>query len=372
MDPIINKNAKKYIQVAKPTLEQEEIDAVKQVVQDGWVSRGPKVKEFEQLIANAHNKKFGSSCNSGATALILALVAADVKAGDEVIVPDLTMIAVANAVLAIGAIPVFADSDVQSGVGNVSKITLNQCITPKTKAAIIVHTYGEPIEYTQDIVNFLHHKHIRVIEDCAESHYARDNNGNVVGSCGDLSIFSFYSNKIITTGEGGMVLTDNLDVKDRLDRIQMHAFTPGKHFWHTEHAWGVRMTDMQAAIGIEQHKKKDRFIIRRKEIRGIYEENITNSSILVPTTPGSTNWVMPILVNERQKFREHLAENGVDHRTYFNPFSQQVFLTKYVTHDNPIARLLSETGLYLPLYPTLTDDDVLYICEVINKYNDKT
>jgi len=377
MDPVVNKNAKFYIQIAKPTVEEEEKQALIEVANRGWLSQGEKVYEFEKLISTAHGKKYGCACNSGAMALILSLNAANIGHGDEVIIPDLTMIAVVNAVLAVGATPVFADSSYTSDVGNIDKITIERCLTAKTRAIILVHTYGEAITSIQKIINFAHEKGLFVIEDCAESHYAYDNENTMVGSAGDFAIFSFYSNKIITTGEGGMVLTNCEDAKDRLDRLRMHCFTPGRHFWHTEQAWGVRMTDMQAAIGIVQHSKRHRFLARRKEIRKIYEENwkdnTTKKCNFANTQKGATNWVLPILTTNRENLRKHLAENGIDHRTYFNPFHKQEFLTKYSRGGNDsfyyyIAENFGEKGLYLPIYPTLTNDEILYICEKVNEF----
>jgi perosamine synthetase len=380
MDPVLNKKAEYLIPIAKPTLGEEEALVAYNVVKSGWISQGEKVVEFENLIAKAHGKEFGSACNSGATALILALNAAGVQRGDEVIVPDLTMVAVVNSVLAIGAVPVFAGCNEKSQVGNVGFYSILSNITAKTKAVIIVHTYGEPVEEFEEIVSQLQKKGIRVIEDCAESHYAINSNCKTVGSLGDYAIFSFYSNKIITTGEGGMVLTNNKEDKAHLDRLRMHCFTPGRHFWHSEHAWGYRMTDMQAAIGIVQHDRHNEFLLRRYHIYDLYHSLIKKNDWILPVklTHLASPWVMPILVYQcREELRQYLAKNGIDHRTYFNPFHQQEFCKQYMRGvlyqgEEQYSSILGRIGIYLPVYPTLTDNEIEYICNTINRFINDT
>ena len=370
MDPVVNRAAKRFIPVAEPAISKSEIEAVTAVVKSGWISQGEKVKEFAQIFSNAHGKKYGSACNSGTTALHLALAVCDVTAGDEVIIPDFTMIAVANATLLSGATPVFAD--VTDGVGNISLDCIKGKITDKTKAVIVVHTYGEPIDDIVEISNYLKKRGIFLIEDCAESHYAVHKSGGTVGSFGDLAIFSFYANKNITTGEGGIVITDSKEVRDRLDRVRMHAFTPGKHFCHTERAFGYRMSNMQAAMGIEQHRRHEEFMLSRWTLRQRYENNLKDvSCIEIPeTTKSSAWWIMPILADgHRDSLRAALADNGIETRSYFYPMHTQSFLTQYDLGEYPQANRLSQIGFYLPLNPTLSVDDIDYISEVIVNYD---
>jgi len=371
-DPILNTKAEKLIWVAQPSLGLEEATAVASAVADNWISQGPKVKEFEEQIAKQTGKRFGSACNSGTTALHLALHVCDVGPEHEVVIPDLTMIALANAVLLTRATPVFADSSPKSAVGNVELNTLKDKITEKTKAVVVVHTYGEPVVDIEEIVEYCHNRGIWVIEDCAECHLGRLN-GKPLGSFGDVAIFSFYSNKIITTGEGGMVTTNFQTMKERLDRVRMHAFTPGKHFCHTERAFGYRMTDLQAAIGIAQLTKADDFIERRLVIRKQYEECLEDVPYLnIPsTTDESAHWVMPMLADslkERDGIRKHMADHGIDSRTYFQPMHEQQFLTRFAEGSYPVSKILADRGFYVPLYPKLSNEDVSYVIGVLRSY----
>lgn len=377
MDPLVNKNAPKYIPVAKPYLTESEKTHLIQCINDEWISQGPKVKEFEQRIADLVGKKYGSACNSGTTALHLALAVCDLQPGDEVVIPNMTMVALANAVLMAGGTPVFCDSDKYSDVGNTSLNEIEKVITEKTKAVIIVHTYGEAIADYEKTVYSLQRRGLVVIEDCAESLGAVTNE-YPAGCLGDLSVFSFYSNKNITTGEGGLVATNSPYIKQRLDKIRMHAFTPGQHFLHQERAFGYRMTDMQAAIGLAQLTKFNEIMRSRIAARLLYELNIKSDYVkIASTTYGSTSsgaWVLPLLCNEadyREDIRAHLANLGIDTRTYFQPLSRQPFLYKYKRKTYPNSERISEIGFYVGLYPSLTDEDILYICEGINSYEPK-
>ena len=374
MDPTLNKSAEKLIWVAEPQIGKEEEAALRRCITNDWISQGPRVAEFEDAVAKTCGKKYGSACNSGTTALHLALHVADVKEGDDVVIPNLTMVALGNSVLLAGANPVYCDSDPESDVGNISLNKIKEVITPKTKAVIVVHTYGEPVTDIQDIVDYCDSFNIKVIEDCAESHFATLD-GKPVGSFAELAIFSFYSNKNITTGEGGMIVTDCKEVKDRLDRVRMHAFTPGKHFCHTERAFGYRMTDMQASIGLEQLKKADAFMEKRRKIRSFYEWMLKNSHMNIARrsvpTENSGVWVMPILTDSEQKrddIRQHIANYGIDSRTYFQPMSEQSFLRSYATSDYPISASLARCGFYVPLYPKLSESDIEYIVDKLNSY----
>ena len=181
-DPILNKDAERFIWVAQPQLGEEEKNALAQCAIDDWISQGPRVAEFEDAVAKTCGKKYGSACNSGTTALHLALHVADVVEGDDVVIPNMTMVALANATLLSGANPVFCDSDPNSDVGNISLEKIKEVITARTKAVIVVHTYGEPVTDIQDIVDYCHSINVKVIEDCAESQFAELDDDMPIGS----------------------------------------------------------------------------------------------------------------------------------------------------------------------------------------------
>lgn len=364
-DPQVRRDAERFVPVAQPTIGKAERLIVDSCLTLGHLSHGQMVREFERTFAEAHGKKFGVACNSGTSALQLALVAADVGKGDVVACPTMTMVACANAILAAGAEPYFVDSE--PATGNIDLLKLAFC----PKAAILVHLYGVPI----DIPRF--QPETKVIEDAAEAHYAAFPDGSPVGSRGDFACFSFYANKIITTmGEGGIVLTDDEATAERLRGLRAHAFDPAEHFNHCEHAWGMRMTSPQAAFGLAQHGKREEFLRRRHEIYVQYTDRLYSVSWMQWQGRGgkfnAANWVFPILVIDgygqitRDYVRAALAEKGVETRTWFKPMHQQKFLAKYAAGQSfPVADDLYRRGLYLPLHCSMTNDDVDYTCEIL-------
>lgn len=363
-DPVVNLAATRHLPVARPSLGPAEAAAARAAVIEGWISSGPRVEEFERQFAAAHGRQYGVACNSGTTALHLALAALGIGPGDQVLLPTLTMIAVANAVLYCGARPVLVESERESG--NPDPLWLPRVLTPHTKAAIVPHLYGMPA------AGFLQALRTRcprlpVIEDCAEAHYATLA-GRPVGSFGRLATFSFYANKIITTGEGGMVLTDDERLAQRLRSLRAHAFTPGDHFRHQSLAFGYRMTDVQAAIGLVQHGRHEELLRRRAEIAQRYIDRLRDLRwIGFPArVAGSVWWVFPILCPHeaaRDAVRRALAERGIETRNYFRPLHRQAHLRKFATQHYPIADELARRGLYLPLWPGMSDEVVDYVCQ---------
>jgi perosamine synthetase len=368
-DPIVNTAALRNIPVARPSLGEAEAEAARDAVLSGRIAGGPNVERFEQEFAAAHRRRFGVATNSGTTALHLALTALDVRSGDEVIVPTLTMVAVGNAVLYCGATPVFVDSESESG--NADGQWLKRVLTSRTKAAIVPHLYGVPAAAFLQALR-KHARHLAVIEDCAECHYASLDppSADPVGSIGLLACWSFYGNKIVSTGEGGLVATDDERLAARLRSLRAHAFTQGNHFHHQELAFGYRMTEMQAAIGLVQHQRRDELLARRKAIAARYIERLRDLSWakFQARSSGSVWWVFPMLCpneSHRDRLRAALAESGVETRTWFVPLSHQPHLRRYAEHEYPVADDLSRRGLYLPLHAGMSNEDVDYICEVV-------
>ena len=372
-DPTVNLDAPRQIPVARPSLGEAEAEAARAAVAEGWISSGPRVEDFERQFAAAHGRRHGVACNSGTTALHLALAALGVAPGDQVLVPSLTMIAVANAVLYCGARPVLVDSERESG--NPDALWLPRVITPRTKAAIVPHLYGVPAAAFLQALR-RRYPRLSVIEDCAEAHYATLA-GRPVGSLGRLATFSFYANKIITTGEGGMVLTDDERLAERLRSLRAHAFTPGDHFRHQSLAFGYRMTDVQAAIGLVQHGRREELLRRRAELAQRYIDRLRELKwVGFPArVAGAVWWVFPLLCPHeaaRDAVRQALAERGIETRSYFRPLHRQTHLRRFATQHYPVADELSRRGFYLPLWPGMSDEDVEYVCkpmwEALNRF----
>lgn len=377
-DPVINHAAiPRWIPVARPTIGDLEREFVNLALDSGWLSGHAFVEDLEEAFAESHGMPHGITCNSGTTALMLALHAAGVgeetdnwpdgSPYDYVACPAMTMVAVPNAILACGGRPVFIDSD--PATGNIDLLQLEEAIgryEGHILAIVYPHLFGVPIEFRT-----IHN--VAAIEDCAEAHCARFGEGTPVGSRGDLACFSFFANKIVACGEGGMVLTRDAEVAERLRGLRAHAFTEGDHFNHREFAWGVRMPELAAAVGLAQHRQHESFLARRKEIAERYILNLEGIPWIEfqQRTPGSVWWVFPILCSSdfpptRDSVRHKLATAGVETRTWFKPMHQQRHLAHFAAGQTfPVADDLYARGLYLPLYPSMEDDDVDYICEVI-------
>ena len=291
-DPQVNKSAKKWIPVARPNVGKREVDAVVNCLERGQLAGGQSVEEFERQMAAAHNMRHGVACNSGTTAITLALRGLGIGQGDKVLIPTLTMVAVANAVLDVGAIPLFADSEESTGNPHGTWLEIHG----PAKAAIVPHLYGVIAENFSYFASHAPYP-LKVIEDWAESHFAKS--FVLLGNDrADAYTFSFYGNKIITTGEGGMVLTSKEVVADRLRSLRAHAFSKECHFQHTEHAFGYRMTEMQGALGLAQLSRAEEFLAARTEIAAWYYHELRRIQWLeFPTRPeGSVWWVFPLLV----------------------------------------------------------------------------
>ena len=251
------------IPIAEPDIGQEEIRNVTEAVKSGWISsKGQFIKDLEEQFARYFNVNFGASTSNGTSALHLALDALGIKMGDEVIVPTLTFIASANVVKYTGARPVFVDSHPDYWCIDPEKI--EEKITDRTKAIMPVHLYGHPCDM-DPIVRIAKKHDLFIVEDCAEAHGA-EYRGKKVGSFGIISCFSFYGNKIITTGEGGMCLTNDKELAEKIRILRDHGMSPEKRYWHDVVGFNYRMTNLQAAIGVAQLAKLDKFIEKKRKI----------------------------------------------------------------------------------------------------------
>ena len=358
--------------VAKPYFDDEEIALVNECIVSGWISSGGAfVTEFEDLVSKQCCRKHAISCSSGTSALHLALLAMGVKEGDEVIVPTLSFIASANAVTYTGAKPVFVDSEMESW--NIDPLKIEEAITPKTKAIMPVHLYGHPAQM-DEINTIAQRNNLLVVEDAAEAQGAFYKD-RPVGSLGHVATFSFFGNKVITTGEGGMIVTDDDEIASKARILRDHGMSPQKRYWHTEIGFNYRMTNLQAAVGVAQMRKFDWIINRKKKIADWYITNLSECvGILLPPTQSwadNVYWLFTILIDEENfgssvsELAEVLKSNGIDTRPVFYPMhTQPIYINEYAG-SFPCAERLSRMGLSLPSSPDLTSGDIISMCEII-------
>ena len=361
------------IPVSRPCVTDADVDAVADILRQGFVSGdAPIVAEFEKAFAAAVHREHGIAVSNGSVALDLALHALDLEAGDEVIIPSFTIASCLFAVLRTKATPVFIDVDPLTW--NLSAATLHAAITPRTRALLAVHIYGLPID--MDAVVALCDKHqVVIIEDAAESHTVTYN-GKLCGSFGLASTFSFYANKAITTGEGGMIVTDDANFAQRLRGLRNLAFlpAPGPRFVHEEIGWNARLSALQAALGKSQLQRMNEVTAEKRRI-GLAYHNVLADHPLIQMQPSETSysrnmyWVVGLILAEPLDARQVaklLRDRGVDTRPFFYPLHKQPMLSKYSLDAQPslpVAERLGNQGLYLPSFVGITDDEVSFCAQ---------
>jgi perosamine synthetase len=366
----------KKIPIAAPRLAGNERRYVNEVVRSGWISSsGSAVRRFESEFAAYCGSRHGIAVSSGTAALHLALRSANVGPGDEVIIPDFTMIAVAYAVLYCGARPVLAD--VETDTGNLDASRLEAKFSRRTKAVIAVHTYGHPCDLDPLLKIARRHKAL-VIEDAAEAHGALYK-GKRCGGIADLGVFSFYANKIVTTGEGGMVVTNNTKLAARCRYLRDLCFTPGHEhdFRHDEIGFNYRLSSLQAALGIAQLEKITDTIARKKRIAAHYNKALSGlKGLELPAArsyASSVYWMYGIRLTDdapitREKLRLELSKRGIETRVFFYPMHLQKCLkgrVKSGSLDRKTSVSLSEMGLCLPCGAGLTSKQLSYVSSAI-------
>lgn len=360
----------KFIPISQPSITQKEIDYVHDAVKSTWISSlGKYIDRFEKEFATFCDTKYAVSISNGTVAIQLALHALGIGEGDEVIVPDLSFIATANAVLHVGASPVFVDIDAFNLC--LDPTLIEQAITSKTKAIMPVHLYGHPADMVQ--INQIAKKHnLLVIEDAAEAHGATIE-GKKVGSWGDCATFSFYGNKNITTGEGGMITTDDKTLYQKCRYLRDHAMSKEKRYWHTEPGFNFRLTNLQAALGCAQMERIEELMQKRQQIYEWYQENLNQQTgiRLNRTNDWASNcyWLICVELEgfdekTRDEFMKTLKEKGVDSRPYFYPMSAMPY---FETAETPITHQVYQKGLSLPTYFDLQKEDVVHICTVFKQ-----
>ncbi len=354
--------------VSRPSISALEIEYVTDAVKSGWVSSlGPYIDRFEAGFAQFCGVDHAISVSNGTVAIHLALVSMGVGVGDEVIVPDLSFIATANAVLMAGATPVFCDIDPYT-LG-IDPNMIETLITSRTKAIIPVHLYGHPADMTA-ILTVAERHGLTVVEDAAEAHGASIYN-RPVGSWGTCATFSFYGNKNLTTGEGGMIVTSDSVLAARCRKLRDHAMSSSKRYWHDELGYNYRMTNLQAALGCAQLDRVQELLDGRQRLFDLYRDRFDGYAAirLNRTAQWAKNsyWMVCIEIDSmeeltRKSLMASLRARGVDTRPYFYAMSDMPYLYKA---DTPQAHRISRIGLNLPTYLDLVETDVNFIVEQV-------
>ncbi len=362
------------IPVCEPTLSGNELKYITDAVETNWISSaGSYIRRFENLFAEKVGTRYGVACANGTVALHLALATLGMEPGDEVIIPTFTMIATANSVTYLGAKPVLVDAEPCTWNMDVEQIESK--ITPRTRAIVLVHTYGHPVD--MDALNAIASKHrLFVLEDAAEAHGALYKD-RPVGSLGDAASFSFYGNKIITTGEGGMVTTNREDVAKLAWNLRDHAFSHERHFWHKYLGYNYRMTNLQAAIGLAQTEQLEQFVDARRANAAYYTQLLSEIPGIVtpPEASWAKNvfWMYGILLEEefgltRDQLRQGLAKRGIETRTFFIPMHcQPIYFDQYRGERYPVSEDLCKRGLYLPSASNLTRQDIEAVVQAVQE-----
>jgi perosamine synthetase len=370
MDANIKDKNLSFIPISKPSIGENEIEYVTDAVRSGWVSSlGKYIDMFEEKFANYCGTKYAVATSNGTTALHLTLVSLGITSEDEVIIPDFTFVATGSAVKYIGAKPVTVDIDEDTLC--ISSDAIKKAITPKTKAIIPVHLYGHPANMLE--INKIAQEHkLFVIEDAAEAHGA-EVSGSRVGGLGDAGVFSFYGNKIITSGEGGMVTTNDEELYNKMRYLRDHAMSKEKRYWHTELGFNYRMTNLQAALGVAQFERLDEILAKKKEVFKWYKENLSDVEAITLNKQKSwarnVYWMVCLEIDgyteiKRDRFIKNLKSQNIDSRPYFFPLSDMPIYDEAVT---PVTHKVYQRGINLPSYFDISREQVNYVCDVVKR-----
>jgi perosamine synthetase len=356
------------IPVNEPLLDGNEKRYLDACIDSGWISsEGPFVREFERKFAERVGRKYGVAVANGSAALDVAVAAVGIKSGDEVIMPTFTIISPAASVVRAGGIPVLVDSDPKTW--NMDATQIEAKITERTRAIVIVHIYGLPADM-DPVIEVAKKYRLKIIEDAAEMH-GQTYRGKPCGSFGEVSIFSFYPNKHITTGEGGMVVTNDEVFADRCSSLRNLCFQPQKRFVHEELGWNFRITNMQAALGLAQLERLDEFVVRKRRMGQRYTELLSDMPGLqlpVKRTEYAENiyWVYGLVLKddlpfESEEAMRRLSAREIGSRPFFWCMHEQPVFRKaglFKGERYPVAENLSRRGFYIPSGLALTEEQM--------------
>lgn len=362
------------IPVSRPDLSAVDAEAVARVVESTFVAGGPEIAKFESEVAARCRRRYGVAVSNGTSALVLAVGALNLPPGSRILIPAFTIVSCLYAVVLNGHIPVFMD--ISQETWNLDLSDIRQMLRDRpVDAAIVVETYSSapPI---RGIYQLLQEHKIPMIEDAAEG-FGGSEDGQPFGSFGDMSILSFYVNKLVTTGEGGMVLTDDPDVCDRLRSLRNLYFDQDRRFIHAEYSGNYRMSNLQAALGLSQLQRIDNFYAHRRHLYHLYLSLFSElepfvQTQLIPFNIESSYWVFPIVLREGARYEavdfiKLLKDHGVEARHFFYPLDRQPCLDAAVVHSSGVSYKLWSRGLYLPLGNGITEEEVRTSARVVRE-----
>ena len=368
---------KDFIPVNEPLLQGNEKKYLLECIESGWISSdGPFVSDFERRFAARVNRKHGIAVTNGTAAIDAAVDALGIGPGDEVIMPTFTIISCIIQIVRSGAKPVLVDSDPDTWNMDVTQIEAK--ITSHTKAIMVVHIYGLPVDMAP-LLDIAHRHGLRIIEDAAEMH-GQLYNGQPCGSFGDISTFSFYPNKHITTGEGGMIVTDDDELAETCRSLRNLCFQPKQRFVHERLGWNLRMTNMQAAIGLAQLERLDQFVEKKRALGRRYSEllsNVSAAQLPLGHTEYAENiyWIFGLVLKDGLgptaiEAMRYMSEEGIGCRPFFYPMHKQPVLHAmglFHGEHYPVAEHLSRNGFYIPSGMALTDAQADRCAQAVQK-----
>ena len=366
-----------FIPVNEPLLSGNEKKYLTECIDSGWISsEGNFVKELEEKFAASCGRKFGIAVCNGTAALEAAMISLELQKGDEVILPAFTIISCATAIIRAGAKPVLVDSDPVTWNMEIEEI--RKKINSKTKAIMAVHIYGLPVDM-DPLIKLAEEHGLKIIEDAAEL-IGQTYKGKHCGSFGEVSTFSFYPNKHITTGEGGMILTDDESIAERCRSLRNLCFKKGRRFIHDELGFNFRMTNLQAAVGVAQFEQLQKFIEKKRQIGKLYSEELyglKNIQLPLASTDYSENiyWVYGILLKEEtgldaEEAMKKLAENKIGTRPFFYPMHRQPVFKKmglFLNESYPVSEYLGDNGFYIPSGLAITEDQIHRVSKALKE-----
>ena len=366
----VRKDVCMKVPVYKPSLIGKEKEYVMDCVETEWISwKGKYGPRFEKEFSSYIGMQYGLGVFNGTVALHLAMLTLGITEGDEVIVPSFTYVASANCVSYVGGTPVFVDSKRDNW--QMDPEDVRKKITDKTKAIIVVHLYGHPCDMDELCAICKEHD-LFLIEDCAEA-IGSEYKGRKVGSFGDMACFSFFGNKTITTGEGGMVLTNDIALYERASRIKDQGNAKYRMYWSDIIGYNFRMTNIQAAIGCAQLENIDYFVNRKIEIGLRYKEGLKGLPLTTLEPVGDvkhTYWMCCIMLDDADKrddLRKYMEEKGIETRPTFYPVhTMPMYSHKYQKHSN--AEYIAYRGINLPSFPAITDEEQDYVIEAVRSF----